>query len=197
MELAGRRVELVDRRRRHPRAVADPDERLPPVGEPGANGLEQLLVERDVGPFANSVAADRQHADLRQAALAQVDDDRGRRNVDVVDTHLVAWCDDGVELVKGGQIDRPGAQREVDRIAVVEDKQPVLASDDGVVDRVLDAVDAGDDDPEFAGRVAGIEESLLGRDLRLRGDDEEAVRRRTADARHVAVIGLVVHEYVV
>ena len=92
----------------------------------------------------------------------------------------------------------PTPEGEVDRGLVVQDDQAVLPADDGMVDVVLDAVLAWDQDvgTRRSGRTASRMRAsdVIFEPMR---EDQEAVGRRATQRRPEAVVLLVMDEYVV
>ncbi len=103
-----------------------------------------------------------------------------------------------MRTVRAGRIvDRNGDQLEVDRVLVVQDQEHVLPGDDSVLEGVLDAVAAGEHDPELALGIVGLEHPHLAGDLGRQTDHEVAVGLRAADADEVALVRLLEDEHVV
>ena len=79
----------------------------------------------------------RPQLDARQCLAAVADHEVARERVDGVEADVVAVLDERAD--RGRVAHRRLDQREVLGAVVVQDEEPVLAADDGVFDRVLDA----------------------------------------------------------
>ena len=188
---AGGQIQVVDLHRRDERGCADTHLGRAPVRVGRQPHRHQLRVERDVTGLAVSRFVDRPQLDARQRVGAVADHEVPVERVHRIESHVAAVLDEGAQV--GGIADGGVDKREVLRPVVVQDEKAVLPADDGVVERVLDAVAARPHRLEAGVGVGGVGIAHLRGHRAARGDQHVFVAAGAPDRDPEAFVGFVIH----
>ena len=111
--------------------------------------------------MVGTLGVDGPQLDTRQRFASVADHQVPGERVDPFETNVIARRNQGALIGRIGH--RSFGQREVDRTVVVQDQEPVLAADHGVLDGVLDPFAARQHTGELGVGIAGVGDEGLAR----------------------------------